>query len=251
MDQLKSRGVVLDGLTVGYGPGLEVLRGLTATIAPGDFVTIVGGNGAGKSTLLKAIAGEIGLTSGRLWLDGEDISSWSSIRRSGVVAQVVQDPRRGTWASLSIAENFSLAASRGKRRSFGGACTLSMRALLADRLRDIGLQDRLDDPMSDFSGGQRQVMSLLMATMQPCRLLLLDEHTAALDPTMARKVMEWTCRIAEEKRLTILMVTHSMHHALHYGNRTWLLEQGRVAYDWQGSERALLQPKDLLACLES
>jgi putative ABC transport system ATP-binding protein len=126
-----------------------------------------------------------------------------------------------------------------------------MRALLADRLRDIGLQDRLDDPMSDFSGGQRQVMSLLMATMQPCRLLLLDEHTAALDPTMARKVMEWTCRIAEEKRLTILMVTHSMHHALHYGNRTWLLEQGRVAYDWQGSERALLQPKDLLACLES
>jgi len=219
----------VEGLTVTFHSGTPMetraLRGLDLEVPSGQFVTIIGSNGAGKSTLLNALAGEVSPQSGRVIINGEDVTRWSAPRRSALVARVFQDPLAGTCESLTIEENLSLAAARGRRR----------------------LENRLGDKVGLLSGGQRQAVSLLMATLRPMAVLLLDEHTAALDPKTADFVLELTNRIVTEQRLTTLMVTHSMRQALDMGERTVMLHEGKVVLDVAGKERAGLDVPDLLA----
>jgi putative ABC transport system ATP-binding protein len=245
-----------DNLFKTFNPGTPienpVLRGLSLTIESGQFVTVIGSNGAGKSTLLNAISGDLFVDSGSLHIDEQDVTRVPAWQRAGMVARVFQDPMAGTCEGLSIEENMALAWHRGRNRGFGRAIRTEQRELFRDKLAmlKLGLENRLADRIDLLSGGQRQAVSLLMASLQPSRILLLDEHTAALDPKTAAFVLELTDRIVQENKLTAMMVTHSMRQALDHGHRTVMLHQGRVVLDVSGDERKQMQVSDLLAMFE-
>ena len=235
--------IALDSAEVVFNRGsvleTRALRGVTLHIEDGEFVTVIGSNGAGKSTLLGAIAGDVPLSHGRVYVGAEEVTALPAHRRAAQVARVFQDPLAGTCANLTIEENMALAVARGGRRGLGAAVSRQRRDAFRARLAtlQLGLENRLQNPVGKLSGGQRQALSLLMASLAESRILLLDEHTAALDPRMAAFVLELTQRIAADFALTVLMITHSMHAALSTGTRLVMLHQGRVAYDFGGAAR--------------
>lgn len=226
----------------------RALTGVNLTLKDGDFVTVIGGNGAGKSTLLNMIAGVYPLDSGTIELDGTDISRLSEPRRAQYLGRVFQDPMRGTAADMQIDENLALARRRGKHRGLAWGITKQEHeeypALLAKL--DLGLETRMSAKVGLLSGGQRQALTLLMATLTEPKLLLLDEHTAALDPKTAAKVLELTEEIVAERNLTTLMVTHNMNDAIRLGNRLIMMHEGNVIYDVAGEEKKSLTVPDLL-----
>ena len=228
------------------------LQGVDLHLDRGDFVTVIGGNGAGKSTMLNMIAGVYPLDSGTITLDGHDISQLSEHARAAYLGRVFQDPMRGTAADMQIDENLALAARRGKSRTLRWGITKSERESYVEELRKLGLglESRLSDKVGLLSGGQRQALTLLMATLQRPDLLLLDEHTAALDPKTAAKVLELTEQIVAEEGLTTLMVTHNMHDAIRLGNRLIMMADGKIIYDVRGEEKASLHRADLMRKFE-
>lgn len=230
----------------------RALTGVDLTLADGDFVTVIGGNGAGKSTLLNMIAGVYPLDSGTVELDGEDISRLSEPKRAKYLGRVFQDPMRGTAADMQIEENLALAKRRGQRRTLRWGITRAEREEYAELLKklDLGLETRMQAKVGLLSGGQRQALTLLMATLTNPRVLLLDEHTAALDPKTAAKVLELTEQIVDERKLTTLMVTHNMNDAIRLGNRLIMMHEGRVIYDVAGDEKRALTVPDLLQKFE-
>ncbi len=241
-------------ITFNAGTPIETraLRGMSMAIPTGQFVTVIGSNGAGKSTFLNAVSGDLPVDSGSIKIDGIDVTRKPAWERAQLVARVFQDPMAGTCEALTIEENMALAMARGARRGFGLALNRTLRELFRDKLAilNLGLENRLTDRIGLLSGGQRQAVSLVMASLQPSRILLLDEHTAALDPKTAAFVLELTRRIVGENGLTTMMVTHSMRQALDYGERTLMLHQGRVVLDVSGDERAGLDVPDLLRMFE-
>lgn len=230
----------------------RALTGVDLTLADGDFVTVIGGNGAGKSTLLNMIAGVYPLDSGTVELDGEDISRLSEPKRAKYLGRVFQDPMRGTAADMQIEENLALAKRRGQRRTLRWGITRAERDEYAELLKtlDLGLETRMQAKVGLLSGGQRQALTLLMATLTNPRVLLLDEHTAALDPKTASKVLALTEQIVGERKLTTLMVTHNMNDAIRLGNRLIMMHEGRVIYDVAGEEKRALTVPDLLQKFE-
>jgi len=237
-------------ITFNAGTPLEnkALKGIDLNIAEGQFVTVIGSNGAGKSTLLNALAGEFASPKGSIALNGQDISQWSVEKRAPQIARVFQDPLTGTCEDLTIEENLALAQARTKSRGLGIAAKRQYRNHFRQKLKllQLGLDNRLNDKIGLLSGGQRQAVSLLMASLQPMKLLLLDEHTAALDPKTATFILELTNDIITESKLTALMVTHSMNQALSVGSRTIMLHQGKLALDVHGDARKGLTTQDLL-----
>ena len=240
-------------LKLTFNPGTPIenraLRGLNLEIPSGQFVAVIGSNGAGKSTFLNAVSGDQMVDSGRITIDDIDVTRQPAWDRAHLVARVFQDPMAGTCEALTIEENMALAMARGSRRSFRPALNKASRELFRDKLRllNLGLENRLTDRIGLLSGGQRQAVSLLMASLQPSRILLLDEHTAALDPKTAAFVLELTARIVSESKLTTMMVTHSMRQALDYGHRTVMLHGGEIVLDVAGDSRKELQVEDLIA----
>ena len=228
------------------------LQGVDLHLKKGDFVTVIGGNGAGKSTMLNMIAGVYPLDSGTIELAGRDISRLSEPSRAKYLGRVFQDPMRGTAADMEISENLALARRRGQRRGLAWNITREEQVEYREALATLGLglEDRMSDKVGLLSGGQRQALTLLMATLKEPDLLLLDEHTAALDPKTAAKVLELTGEIVERSKLTTLMVTHNMHDAIRMGNRLIMMSGGRIIYDVSGEEKAGLHRADLMAKFE-
>ena len=224
------------------------LDGLSLTLNDGDFVTVIGGNGAGKSTLLNTIAGTFPVDSGSIVIDGEDITDLPEQKRARFLGRVFQDPMMGTAADMWIEENMALAAHRGERRGLRWAISPAERENLRRLLSELelGLEDRLSSKVGLLSGGQRQALTLLMAVMKKPKLLLLDEHTAALDPKTAAKVLALSDRFIEESRLTALMVTHNMKDAIAHGNRLIMMNAGKIVFDISGEEKKRLTVDDLL-----
>lgn len=231
----------------------KALRDFTYTIDSGDFVTVIGSNGAGKSTLMNAVSGSYSLDRGRIFLDGKDITPLKEYQRARMIGRLFQDPLRGTAPSMTIEENLGLAYSRGKKRSLSIGINKKDVELFRERLAelDLGLEDRMKTPVGLLSGGQRQAITLLMATIVTPKLLLLDEHTAALDPKTAEKVMEITDKIVKENSITTLMITHNIDNALHYGNKTILLSQGSLMLSLSGKEREEMTLDKLLSLYSS
>ena len=221
-------------------------------LAPGDFVTIIGGNGAGKSTLMNMVAGVYPIDAGAITLDGKNISRLSEPARAKYLGRVFQDPMMGTAADMQIIENLAMAKRRGRARTLAWGVTRAEKEEYADRLRELGLglEKRPTAKVGLLSGGQRQALTLLMATLTEPKLLLLDEHTAALDPKTAAKVLDLTEKIVAEKNLTTLMVTHNMNDAIRMGNRLIMMHEGRIIYDVRGDEKRSLTVKDLLQKFE-
>ena len=228
----------------------QALRQLSLHLEDGEFATIVGSNGAGKSTLFGAIAGSFYTDEGRILLDGTDLTFQPEHRRSRVIGRLFQDPMRGTAPHMTIEENLALAYLRAAKVGSGfSRISAKERALFRERLAQLGLglEDRMKQPVGLLSGGQRQALTLLMATLVTPKLLLLDEHTAALDPATAEKVLALTTSIVAERKLTCLMITHNMHSALELGNRTLMMDDGRIVLDVKGEERSKMTVDDLLA----
>ena len=226
------------------------LQGVDLAVESGSFVVVVGINGSGKSTLLNAIAGSVALDRGDVRFAGRDVTRWPEYRRAGFVGRVFQDPFSGTAPHLSVAENLAIASGRGRRRGvFHWGLGAARRAALAERLgaMGLGLADRLDTPTGVLSGGERQGLTLLMATIVRPELLLLDEHTAALDPRSAEQVVRLTEQIVQRDALTTLMVTHSMHQAVRLGDRLLIMHRGRIVEDFAGARKRRLRVEDLLA----
>ena len=224
------------------------LDGLNLHIKEGDFVTVIGGNGAGKSTLQNAIAGVWKPDYGTIEIDGVDVTNMPEHKRASFLGRVFQDPMKGTAPDMEIAENLAIASKRGVRRRFVRGVRRSDREYYRELLKtlDLGLEDRLSTKVGLLSGGQRQAVTLLMASMNKPKLLLLDEHTAALDPKTAAKVLEITDKIVTENNLTTLMITHNMKDAIAHGNRLIMLQEGRVIVDVEGEEKKKLTVEDLL-----
>ena len=224
------------------------LNGLNLKLNEGDFVTVIGGNGAGKSTMLNAVAGVWPVDSGKIIIDGTDVTKLGEHQRAAYIGRVFQDPMTGTAATMQIEENLALAARRGKRRGLRIGITRAERERYRELLKslDLGLEDRLTARVGLLSGGQRQALTLLMATLRKPDLLLLDEHTAALDPKTADKVLQITEEIVARDNLTTLMVTHNMKNAIQYGNRLIMMDAGRVVVDIRGEEKKNLTVRDLL-----
>ena len=241
----------LDNATVQFqspgGPVVRAVDGVSLHVPAGQFVVVIGTNGSGKSTLQGAIAGTVRLSSGRVRVAGHDVSSWSQHARAGLIGRVFQDPRAGTAGSLTVLENLAVAACRGRFPGFGWATDRRLRAEAATRLGRMvpGLEQRLDQPIGSMSGGQRQIVTLLMATWHRPELLLLDEHTAALDPAAADRVVQATASLIREGRLTALMVTHSLAQAAALGDRLILVHRGRIELDVEGPAKRRLTPDDL------
>jgi putative ABC transport system ATP-binding protein len=237
-------------VTFNKGTPLETkaLRGIDLKVPNGQFLTVIGSNGAGKSTALNVMAGTVRVASGRVIVGGQDMTGWPVHRRARLISRVFQDPKLGTCEDLTILENFALAYGRTRPRGLRFASDRAMRREVATRLEllDLGLERRLDDRVGLLSGGQRQALSLLMATTGETQLLLLDEHTAALDPRTADFVLDLTRRIVAELKLTAVMVTHSMAQALDTGDRTVMFHRGRIVFDAAGAERNALSVEDLL-----
>lgn len=228
------------------------LEGVDLQLEDGDFVTIIGGNGAGKSTMLNAIAGVWTIDVGSIIIGGTDVTSLPEHKRAKYLGRVFQDPMTGTAASMSIEENMAIAARRGKRRTLKWGVTREEKEQYRAMLRtlDLGLEDRLTSKVGLLSGGQRQAVTLLMASLQKPNLLLLDEHTAALDPKTAAKVLALSDKIIEESHLTAMMVTHNMKDAITHGNRLIMMHEGHIIYDVRGDEKKNLHVSDLLAKFE-
>ena len=228
------------------------LKGLDLTLEDGDFVTVIGGNGAGKSTMLNAVAGVWPIDMGKILIDGQDVTRLSEHQRAKYIGRVFQDPMMGTAATMGIEENLALAARRGVARSLRAGITKKEREEYHELLKtlDLGLEDRMTSKVGLLSGGQRQAVTLLMATLKKPKLLLLDEHTAALDPKTAAKVLALSEKIVQENHLTTLMISHNMKDAIKYGNRLIMMYEGRVIYDVRGEEKANLQVSDLLQRFE-
>jgi putative ABC transport system ATP-binding protein len=230
----------------------KALRGLSVQVKEGQFVTVIGSNGAGKSTLLNVLSGEVQVSKGTITINGIDVTNKDTHQRSALVSRVFQNPLAGTCESLTIEENLALALKRGHPRRLFPANNSRSRQIFRDKVKyfGLGLEDRLGDKMGLLSGGQRQAVSLLMATLTPSKILLLDEHTAALDPKTANFVLDLTKKIVTEQKLTTIMVTHSMKQALNFGERTLMLHNGQIAFDVREPERQFLEVKDLLALFE-
>ncbi|MCR5215516.1 MAG: ABC transporter ATP-binding protein [Lachnospiraceae bacterium] len=236
-----------------FNPGTQTekkaLNGLSLTLNEGDFCTVIGGNGAGKSTMLNAIAGVWPVDVGSISIGDTDVTKLSEYQRATYLGRVFQDPMTGTAANMSILDNMAVAARRGKKRGLSWGVTAKEKELYQDLLRkiDLGLEDRLTSKVGLLSGGQRQALTLLMATIQKPQLLLLDEHTAALDPKTAKKVLTLTDEIIKENHLTALMITHNMKDAIAYGNRLIMMNDGHIIYDVCGDAKKNLKVSDLLA----
>ena len=230
----------------------KALQDLSLHLAPGDFATVIGGNGAGKSTTLNAIAGVFPVDGGKIIIDGEDISKKPEHKRAKYIGRVFQDPMLGTAAGMMIEENLALAARRGETPGLGWSLQQEQHERFYELLKelDLGLEERMTAKVGLLSGGQRQALTLLMATLKKPKLLLLDEHTAALDPKTAAKVLALTEKIVTRDKLTTLMITHNMRDALRYGNRMIMLHNGRVIIDVQGEEKQHLEITDLLEMFE-
>ena len=226
----------------------KVFEGLSLTLEDGDFVTVIGGNGAGKSTMLNIVAGAYPVDDGEVIIDGIDVTRLPEYKRASYIGRVFQDPRMGTASDMWVEENMSVADSRGHRRGVRWAITGKDRARYKEQLKllDLGLEDRLTTKMGLLSGGQRQAVTLLMATMNKPKLLLLDEHTAALDPKTAAKVLELTDKFIKEGNLTALMVTHNMKDAIAHGNRLIMMNHGEIILDIKGEEKKNLTVEMLL-----
>ena len=235
-----------------FNPGMAsektALSGLSLHLDGGEFVTIIGSNGAGKSTLLNAVAGAFYVDEGRIELAGLDITFQPEHRRSRVIGRLFQDPLKGTAPSMTIGENLALAYLRSAKGNPFSRISQKEKTLFREKLAllGMGLEDRMDQPVGLLSGGQRQALTLLMATLVPPQLLLLDEHTAALDPATAHKVLELTRQVVSEGRITCLMVTHNMSQALTMGSRTLMMADGSIVLDVSGPERAAMTVDDLL-----
>lgn len=231
----------------------KALNGINLHLDPGDFVTIIGGNGAGKSTMLNMVAGVYPIDSGKIVIDGINISRQPEHRRAKYIGRVFQDPMRGTAANMEIQENLAMALRRGKVRGLRWGIKNNEKDYYRQALAqlDLGLQTRMTSKVGLLSGGQRQALTLLMATLQKPKLLLLDEHTAALDPKTARKVLDLTEKIVNEQSLTALMVTHNMKDAIQIGNRLIMMHEGRIIYDVAGEEKKNLEVEDLLEKFET
>lgn len=230
----------------------RALQGLSLHLKPGDFATVIGGNGAGKSTTLNAIAGVFSVDSGKIIIDGEDLTKKPEHKRAKYIGRVFQDPMLGTAAGMMIEENLALAARRGKTPGLSWSFNDEQHEHFYEMLKelDLGLEERMTAKVGLLSGGQRQALTLLMATLKKTKLLLLDEHTAALDPKTAEKVLGLTDKIVKKDNLTTLMITHNMRDALRFGNRLIMLHNGRVIIDVQGDEKKNLQIPDLLEMFE-
>ena len=235
-----------------FNPGTvnakTALKDLSLTLKDGDFVTVIGGNGAGKSTMINAIAGVWPVDSGSIVLDGKDITALQEHQRAKYIGRVFQDPMLGTAPNMQIDENLALAMRRGKPRGLRWGVTASERTLYREKLKalGLGLEDRMSSKVGLLSGGQRQALTLLMASLQKPKLLLLDEHTAALDPATAAKVLELSERIIQENGLTAMMITHNMSDAIRHGTRLIMMNQGRIILDISGAEKQKLTKKDLM-----
>ena len=226
----------------------HALCDLSLHLRPGDYVTVIGSNGAGKSTMLNAVAGVWPVDAGRILLDGEDVTGKSEHRRAGNIGRVFQDPMMGTAADMWVEENLDLALLRGEKRGLRWAVTKKDRVFYREQLATLGLglEDRMTTKVGMLSGGQRQALTLLMASMKKPKLLLLDEHTAALDPATAKKVLDITDRIVDENRLTTLMITHNMKDAIRHGNRLFMMNQGKIILDIEGEEKKNLTKQMLM-----
>lgn len=239
-----------------FNPGTinekRALNGVDLHLNPEDFVTVIGGNGAGKSTILNMIAGVYPIDHGSIILDGVNITKLPEHKRASYLGRVFQDPMKGTAANMEIEENLALAYRRGKKRGLGWGINKEEKELYYEKLKtlELGLEDRMTAKVGLLSGGQRQALTLLMATLQKPKLLLLDEHTAALDPKTAKKVLELTDEIIQTNKLTALMITHNMKDAIKYGNRLIMMHEGKVIYDIAGEEKKNLHVSDLLEKFE-
>ena len=231
---------------------VQILNNINLEIPDGQFLSIIGGNGAGKTTLFNIINGNLSPTSGAILFDGKNIARRSHAARAGLIARVYQDPNFGVCPELTIAENMALANSRGKARGLGRAMKKGDLSFFKEKLAefDLGLETMLRKKASLLSGGQRQVITLLMATLQRPRLLLLDEHTAALDPKIAKQIMEITKRLVEEQKITTIMISHNMSDAINYGDRLIMLKGGEIVMDVMGEEKASLTPAQLIVKFE-
>ena len=245
--------LTLKNITKVYNEGTQdekrALDDLSLEVANGDFITIIGSNGAGKSTLLNAIAGTVEPDDGQLIVDGQDVTKWPDFQMAKYISRVFQSPTMGTAGEMTIEENLCMAELRGKKRGLRWGVTKSRRKSYRETLKvlDLGLEDRLKQSVGLLSGGQRQSLTLLMTTLAMPKVLLLDEHTAALDPRTATKVMDLTDSMVQENRLTSLMVTHNMTQALKYGNRMVMLHQGKIQLDIQGEEKKELTVAEIVA----
>lgn len=243
----------LTNITKTFNPGTitekRALRGIDLQIEDGDFITVIGGNGAGKSTLLNLIAGVHYTDTGSIVLDGKDLTGKPEYVRAKYLGRVFQDPMMGTAANMSIEENLAMAMRRGKRRGLAWHIKNEERDLYREKLAllDLGLDKRMQAKVGLLSGGQRQALTLLMSCLQKPKLLLLDEHTAALDPKTAKKVLELTEEFVTQDKLTTFMVTHNMKDAIRYGNRLIMMMDGKIVYDVRGEEKQKLTVEDLLA----
>lgn len=244
--------IELKNISVIYNEGTQlencVLKEINLKVYEGEFVTIIGGNGAGKSTLMNIVSGDIVPNKGCICINEKNVTTLRTENRSPMVARVFQDPISGTFADLTIEENMSLAYKRGQNRGLSLSINNHLREDFKNALAqiNIGLEDRLKDRVEYLSGGQRQALSLIMTTLQESKILLLDEHTAALDPKMASIIMDLTNKIIKQKKLTALMITHCMSQALKYGNRTILMNHGKIIKDVQGDKRLKLSTDDLI-----
>lgn len=230
----------------------HALKGVSLTLNDGDFCTVIGGNGAGKSTMLNAIAGVWPVDSGSILIDGTDVSKLPEHKRAKYLGRVFQDPMTGTVADMEIVENLAIAARRGKSRTLAWGVNKKEKSAYREMLKEfeLGLEDRMTSKVGLLSGGQRQAITLLMATIQKPKLLLLDEHTAALDPKTAAKVLELSDKIISENRLTALMITHNMNDAIAHGNRLIMMHDGKVVLDITGEEKKNLTVEELLQKFE-
>ncbi len=246
----------IENINKTFNPGtaneVKALQGVTIEIEEGSFVCVLGTNGSGKSTTLNAVAGSFMVDAGSITLDGVDITKWNESKRAKYIGRVFQNPFSGTAPNMSIQENLALAVKRGKKRGIGWGLPKH----LVDQFKEVvkplnmGLEDRLENPIGKLSGGQRQALTLLMATAIKPKLLLLDEHTAALDPKTASKVIDLTKQVISKDKLTTLMVTHSMQQAVNLGDRIIMMHQGKVAYDFKGEDKKRLKVNDLLTLFD-
>ena len=248
----KNAMLVMRDVSKTFNPGTInekiALNGVNLTLNEGDFVTVIGGNGAGKSTTLNAIAGVWPIDSGKIYIGGDDVTKLSEHKRAKYLGRVFQDPMTGTATTMSIEENMAIAARRGEKRGLSWGITHQERDTYREMLKtlDLGLEDRLTSKVGLLSGGQRQAITLLMASIKKPKLLLLDEHTAALDPKTAAKVLEISDKIIAENHLTAMMVTHNMKDAIVHGNRLIMMHEGKVILNISGEEKKKLTVEDLL-----
>lgn len=254
--EIKNYALELSDIHKTFNPGTinekVALDGVDLKLEDGDFVTIIGGNGAGKSTMLNAIAGVWAVDHGSIIIGGTDVTSLPEHKRAIFLGRVFQDPMTGTAATMSIEENMAIAARRGRRRTLKWGVTKAEKEYYKEILRtlNLGLEDRLTTKVGLLSGGQRQAVTLLMASLQKPNLLLLDEHTAALDPKTAAKVLELSEKVIDEHQLTAMMVTHNMKDAINHGNRLIMMHEGKIIYDVRGEEKKSLHVSDLMSKFE-